>query len=215
MRQMLANAVGGAIAATAGLLTSVRGNWDGVAPDRTTRIYFANHSSNGDFVLIWTVLPKHLRHLTRPVAAADYWLSGSTRRFIIRDVFNGLLIERNPEARTESPVDQMAEVLDQGSSLILFPEGTRNLADEGLLPFKSGLYHLAEACPQVELVPVWIENLRRVMPKGEVVPVPIGCTVTFGHALERIEGEAKADFLGRAKAALRATNPKNRDQDDV
>src|SRR5690606_23941917 len=115
---------------------------------------FANHTSNGDFVLIWTVLPRNMRRLTRPVAAADYWLTTRMRSFLGRRVFNAVLIQRNPELRTEDPVAQMVEALDGGASLILFPEGGRNQG-EGLLPFKSGLFHLATARPEVDLVPAY------------------------------------------------------------
>ena len=84
------------------------------------------------------------------------------------------------------------------------PEGTRNTTEERLLPFKSGLYHLARARPAVELVPVWIENLNRVMPKGELVPIPLLCTVTFGAPLALLAGEAKDAFNRRSHEALLA-----------
>ncbi len=114
-------------------------------------------------------------------------------------MFRAVLIDRNPTTRQDDPIALMAGALDAGTSLILFPEGTRNTTDERLLPFKSGLYHLAGARPQVELVPVWIENLNRVMPKGEFVPIPLLCTVTFGAPLRLQAGEDKAAFLERAQ----------------
>jgi 1-acyl-sn-glycerol-3-phosphate acyltransferase len=186
----------------------VRAIWpeNGVPAHRC--VYFANHSSHGDFILVWAVLPPRLRQRTRPVAGAEYWLKSSLNRFIGRDVFNAVLIERDRERRSRDPVETMAEVLDEGSSLILFPEGTRNLTDEVMLPFKSGLYHLAVARPDVDLVPVWINNLNRVMPKGEIVPIPLICTVTFGNALTVAAGESKEDFLARARASLLALSPK-------
>jgi 1-acyl-sn-glycerol-3-phosphate acyltransferase len=119
-------------------------------------------------------------------------------------VFRAVLINRIPEERTEDPVTQMAQALDGGDSLILFPEGKRNTGPDRLLPFKSGLYHLARMRPEVDLVPVWIENLNRVMPKGEVIPIPLICTVTFGPALHLVGEETKEAFLGRTAAALRA-----------
>jgi len=183
-------------------ITAVRGIFDGIKPDTTQRVYFANHASHGDFVLIWTVLPPQARALTRPVAAAEYWLASRLRRFIGRDVFNAVLIDRDAAMRSQDPVAQMTAALDEGASLIVFPEGTRNTTDAPLLPFKSGLYHLACARPDVDLVPVWIENLNRVMPKGGVVPIPLICTVTFGAPLHFAAGEGKADFLNRARAAL-------------
>jgi 1-acyl-sn-glycerol-3-phosphate acyltransferase len=129
------------------------------------------------------------------------------RTFIGRQVFNAVLIDRRPDGRTEDPVAQMAAALEEGSSLILFPEGQRNTSDLPLLPFKSGIYHLARAHPTVDLVPVWIANLNRVMPKGEIVPVPLICTLLFGDPVHIVEGEDKEAFLARATAALLALRP--------
>ena len=196
--------MGEAISLFARFVTAPRAIWRGIAPERGQRVYFANHTSNGDFVLLWTVLPAPLRRQTRPVAALDYWLRSPMRAFIGRDVFNAVLIDRRPEARTSDPVAQMVEALDQGSSLILFPEGQRNTSDEPLLPFKSGLFHLARGRPDVDLVPVWIANLNKVMPKGEVIPVPLICTLTFGAPLRIEAGETKEAFLARASDALLA-----------
>jgi 1-acyl-sn-glycerol-3-phosphate acyltransferase len=189
-------------------LTAVRGQWEGIAPTDEQRIYFANHASHGDFVLIWTVLPRRMRLASRPVAGSDYWLKSRLRRFIGRDVFNAVLIDRSSPNRGADAIGLMTDALDAGSSLIVFPEGTRNATNAPLLPFKSGLFHLARARPQVVLVPVWIDNLNRVMPKGEFVPIPLICTVTFGAALHIAEGETKKDFLARAEAALLALSPK-------
>lgn len=185
------------------VVTAVRGIFIGISPDATQRVYFANHASHGDFVLVWTVLPPRLRRMTRPVAASDYWRASRMRRFIGRAVFNALLIDRDPATRQTDPVQQMAEALDEGASLIVFPEGTRNVTDAPLLPFRSGLYHLARARPGVELVPVWIDNLNRVLPKGGIVPVPLICTVSFGAPLHLQDGESKDAFLSRATVALR------------
>jgi 1-acyl-sn-glycerol-3-phosphate acyltransferase len=185
-------------------VTGVRGEWRGCAPDPRCRIYFANHRSHADFVLIWTVLPAPLRRLTRPVAGADYWLKSELRKFVGQRLFRAVLIDRNPVTRTADPIAIMAAALDQGSSLILFPEGTRNTSEEALLPFKSGLCHLARARPDVELVPVWIENLNRVMPKGEFVPIPLLCTVTIGAPMMLGAHEDKRAFLDRSRNALLA-----------
>jgi 1-acyl-sn-glycerol-3-phosphate acyltransferase len=204
LRAALAAITGQAISVFARFMTAPHAIWQGIEPVPRKRVYFANHSSNGDFVLLWTVLPAPLRRQTRPVAASDYWLTSPLRSFIGRDVFNAVLIDRRPEARTQDPVAQMAEALDQGASLILFPEGKRNSSDEVLLPFKSGLYHLASARPDVDLVPVWIANLNKVMPKGEIVPVPLICTLTFGAPLHLQPDEPKDAFLARASSALLA-----------
>jgi len=204
LRSFAALVAGQAISVFARFMTAPRAIWQGIAPEPRQRVYFANHSSNGDFVLLWTVLPAPLRRQTRPVAALDYWLTSPLRTFIGRDVFNAVLIDRRPEARSTDPVAQMAEALDQGASLILFPEGQRNASAAVLLPFKSGLYHLAKARPEVDLVPVWIANLNKVMPKGEIIPVPLICTLTFGAALHLSPDETKDAFLARTSAALLA-----------
>lgn len=204
LRAFAARAVGQAISLFARFMTAPRAIWQGIEPVPRQRVYFANHSSNGDFVLLWTVLPAALRRQTRPVAASDYWLTSPLRAFIGREVFNAVLIDRRPEARTDDPVAQMTTALGDGSSLILFPEGKRNSSDDALLPFKSGLYHLAKSRPEVDLVPVWIANLNRVMPKGEIIPVPLICTLTFGSPLHVEADEAKDTFLARASAALLA-----------
>jgi 1-acyl-sn-glycerol-3-phosphate acyltransferase len=211
MREIGISLSGTLILLFARFLTAVRGRWEGVAPVDEQRIYFANHVSHGDLVLIWTVLPRRMRFATRPVAGSDYWLKSRLRRFIGCDVFNAVLIDRDPATRLGDPVAQMTDALDGGSSLIVFPEGTRNTTDAPLLPFKSGLFHLAQARPGAVLVPVWIDNLNRVLPKGEIVPIPLICTVTFGAPLPGPGAETKQEFLVRAEAALLALSPKASD----
>lgn len=204
---MLAALTAFAITSAARLLTGARALWLGSTAQTTQRLYYANHSSHGDFVLLWASLPAELRKRTRPVAGADYWQKPGIRSFLINKVFNGVLISRERKEDGSNPLQPMLDALDNGDSLIIFPEGTRNLSDEPLLPFKSGLFHLAQAKPEVELVPVWIANLNRVMPKGRALPLPLLCTLSFGAALEPVEGEGKDAFLERARNALLALAP--------
>lgn len=193
------------ITTLARLVTGARSLWLGCAPQPVQRLYFANHSSHGDFVLLWSALPPALRHRTRPVAGADYWLASRLRRYIIQDVFRGVLVDRRKEGGSD-PLRPLREALAEGDSLILFPEGTRNQTPEPL-PFKSGLFHLAKAYPKVELVPVWIANLQRVMPKGRALPLPLLCTLSFGEPLHLAAEEDKQAFLERARTALLALRP--------
>ncbi|WP_246251743.1 lysophospholipid acyltransferase family protein [Parasulfitobacter algicola] len=202
MKAFMALMTGEAILLFARFMTAVRGIWHGIEPVPRQRVYFANHTSNGDFILIWAVLPSYMRAKTRPVAAADYWLSSKLRAFIGQEVFNAVLIDRRPEDRDHDPMELIINAVDEGSSLIIFPEGKRNNTEEFLLPFKAGIYNLAQARPDVDLVPVWIENLNSVMPKGEVIPIPLVCTVTFGEPLDVDKDEDKDAFLARASDAL-------------
>jgi 1-acyl-sn-glycerol-3-phosphate acyltransferase len=208
---MLERAIAGLIIVFIRLLTGAQAYWRGIRPHAAQRIYFANHASHGDFVLLWASLPPWLRRRTRPVAGADYWNRSALRRFVGGKVFRAVLIDRERKEGSPDPVEQMVQALAGGDSLILFPEGTRNTTDAVLLPFKSGLFHLATRYPHAELVPVWINNLARVMPKGELLPIPLLCTVTFGPPLTRIDGEDKAAFLDRARTAMLALRPEDPD----
>jgi len=193
--------VAGAITAFARILTGARAHWIGCAPDARPRIYYANHNSHVDFVLLWAVLPDVVRRRTRPVAARDYWDREGVRGYLIHRVFRGVLVERGGDPKVNDPLVPVMAALDEQHSVIIFPEGTRNTG-EGMLPFKSGIYHLARQRPDVELVPVWIENLNRVMPKGQLLPVPLLCSVRFGFPIALRDGEEKATFLTRTRQAI-------------
>jgi len=196
----LPEAAGLLLATIARLITGVQGHWYGAPPKAEQRIYFANHQSHFDWVLIWAALPRDLRTITRPIAARDYWTSTPLKHWITREIFNAVYVSRERSA-DEDPLEPLMEALRNGDSLVIFPEGTRgNKGDPA--PFKAGLYHLAEAFPDVQLIPAWIDNVQRVMPKGEVVPVPILCSVTFGAPLTLQPGEDKRAFLDRARAAV-------------
>ena len=187
------------------LITGTQGHWKGCPPTAEQRIYFANHQSHFDWVLIWAALPKDLRATTRPIAAKDYWTSGKFKHWLTREVFNAVYVART-RTDDQDPLEPLMEALKKGDSLVIFPEGTRSNKGEPQA-FKSGLYHLAEQFPGVQLIPAWIDNVQRVMPKGEVVPVPILCTVTFGTPLQLLPGEDKREFLARARDAVLAARP--------
>ena len=200
-----ADAMGLLLAAIARLITGAQGHWKGCPPKAEQRIYFANHQSHLDWVLIWAALPRELRANTRPIAARDYWTASPFKHWITREVFNAVYVSRT-RTDDQDPLEPLLDALRNGDSLVIFPEGTRS--HKGLpQPFKSGLFHLAEQFPQVQLVPAWIDNVQRVMPKGEVVPVPILCTVTFGAPLQLQAGEDKRSFLDRARQAVVALQP--------
>jgi 1-acyl-sn-glycerol-3-phosphate acyltransferase len=188
------------LAFLARLITGAQGHWHGCPPKAEQRIYFANHQSHFDWVLIWAALPHDLRAVTRPIAARDYWTSSPLKHWITREIFNAVYVSRQ-RTDDEDPLEPLMEALRSGDSLVIFPEGTRGNKPEPAA-FKAGLYHLGEAFPEVQLIPCWIDNVQRVMPKGEVVPVPILCSVTFGAPLALAPGEDKRAFLARARDAV-------------
>jgi 1-acyl-sn-glycerol-3-phosphate acyltransferase len=246
---MLAKFTGWALLVAIRLLTGAQARWWGCPPKAEQRIYFANHQSHLDLVMIWAALPEELRSITRPIAARDYWATTPFKRWITTEVFNAIYVERGgsapvppptaapgPAERIEPsfdgvvqtelplapPVPEMAEpvasvtpgsaealaplqplieALQSGDSIIIFPEGTRGHTGEPQ-KFKSGLFTLAQMFPEAVLVPAWIDNVQRVMPKGEVVPVPILCSVTFGEPVRLEDGEERRPFLDRAREAV-------------
>jgi len=241
------------------LLTGAQARWWGCPPKAEQRIYFANHQSHLDLVMIWAALPEELRSITRPIAARDYWANTPFKRWITTEVFHAIYVERGggapvvppappeppPAVRIEpsldeasafaaaepagaqfeiplpppepepapsplappgsaealAPLQPLIEALQSGYSIIIFPEGTRGHTGEPQ-KFKSGLFTLSQMFPEVVLVPAWIDNVQRVMPKGEVVPVPILCSVTFGAPVRLEEGEERRPFLDRAREAV-------------
>jgi 1-acyl-sn-glycerol-3-phosphate acyltransferase len=182
------------------LLVGAYARWIGCGPSPKQRIYFANHSSHVDTIALWAALPIRLRYSTHPVAARDYWGTG-IKKYIATKALRAVLIDRAREDRTTNPLAPLIEVLRLGESLIIFPEGTRGREP---LPttFKSGLYYLAEQFPSVELVPVYLENLHRSMPKGAILPIPLTCTVRFGTPMQIQPNEDKAAFLERARGEV-------------
>ncbi len=190
------------------LLCGAHARWVGCAPEERQRVYVANHGSHLDTVVLWAALPPALRARTRAVAAADYWSRGF-RRWLATRIFRAVLIPRgvpgaSPEAREASAraaVESTAAALDEGSSLILFPEGTRNPGAE-VAPFKPGIWHLARMRPGLELVPVWLDNLKRVLPKGKFAPVPFLASATFGAPVVLGDGEERGPFLDRLRTAV-------------
>jgi 1-acyl-sn-glycerol-3-phosphate acyltransferase len=190
------------------LVTGAHPRWLTDPRSSAARVYFANHCSHLDTLVVWSTLPQELRAHTRPVAARDYWGNGAIRRYIANRVFHALLIDRKAaedkeiaERHRQETLDAMTAVLDGGESLILYPEGTRGTGD-AIQPFRAGLYHLARARPAVPLVPVYLGNLARIMPKGATLPVPMQGQVVFGPEMHIGDGEAKQPFLERCRTAV-------------
>ncbi|MGG4610063.1 lysophospholipid acyltransferase family protein [Providencia sp. Me31A] len=205
---LLAKGMGMLLSGTCRLLTGVRTRWVGCQPSMTSRIYYANHSSHLDGLVIWSGLPPLMRHFVHPVAAKDYWDKTPFRRYLVNKVFRAVLVDRKGNKPIQHNIlEPLESVLDAQHSLIFFPEGTRG-DGEKISQFKSGLYHLAKKYPHVEVVPVYLENLNRVLPKGSKLVVPIICSAMVGKPLSFLmENESKTVFLQRAKEALEELMP--------
>jgi 1-acyl-sn-glycerol-3-phosphate acyltransferase len=198
---VIAGAASGLIVGVTRIVTGATARWLVDPRSERQRVYFANHSSHADFATIWAALPPAQRARTRPVAAADYWTDNAVKRYLSTQVFRSLLVERGGTGGARAATEQMVQALREGDSLIIFPEGTRG-DGRVIAPFKSGLYFLAMAAPEAELVPVLLENLNRVLPKGETIPVPVIGRVTFGAPFAPMPGEERDALLERARAAV-------------
>jgi len=201
-RSMVARITGAILAAIARVLSGASIRWIDSQPDPCQRIYFANHTSHLDALVVWSSLPPSIRSITRPVAAKDYWNAGAVRRYLATQVFRALLIDRTDIKVHKSPVDVMIREIGNRDSLIVFPEGGRSPGPE-IGEFKSGLYYLCKRRPDLELIPVHIDNMNRILPRGEFLPVPLLTCISFGPPMWLEAGEAKVDFLRRAREAVR------------
>jgi 1-acyl-sn-glycerol-3-phosphate acyltransferase len=174
------------LATLAKILTGAQGVWVGATPDPKQKVYFANHTSNLDTIIIWSALPNKLRGITRPVAAKDYWDQPGVRRHIATKELNVVFVERQKETRTEDPLNPLRRALNEGYSLIIFPEGKRN---PNVIPgeFKSGIYWLAKEYPNVDFVPVYLENVAKTFPRGAFFPLPIICKAFFGPPIKKVQ----------------------------
>jgi 1-acyl-sn-glycerol-3-phosphate acyltransferase len=205
---MNVSAFAGLIAGGARFITGAQVTWLNGLPENRQTIYFANHTSHLDFIVLWSSLPRELRSRTRPAAAADYWSHGLRRKLAV-GVFNAVLVSRHQhggdagkvESGARETIERIAEEMGDRYSLIIFPEGTRGTG-ETIAPFKSGLYYLCLQKPGVALVPAYIENLNRILPKGEVLPVPFISRVRFGETLFPERSESKPEFLARTRDAV-------------
>jgi len=206
--RMISGMVSGTIAAVSRLISGVQVRWVDSEPDPRQAVYFANHSSHLDFVVLWSSLPAEVRARARPVAAQDYWNSG-LRHALTVNVFRAVLVARQEQkgvglqvsSDPRHAIEQMLEAMGDDASLILFPEGTRGTGEE-VAAFKSGLFYLCQRRPGLRLVPAYLNNLNRILPKGEFLPVPFISKLTFGPAMTLETGESKPAFLARAREAV-------------
>ena len=197
----LCKATGHTLAVLAKLVSGFTVRWLGSQPDTCQRVYFANHTSHLDAVVLWSCLPNDLRQLTRPVAAQDYWGGSRFRRFLAKS-FNAILIDRKQIKVHQSPVESILREIGDIYSLIVFPEGSR-AADGEMGEFKSGLYYLAKKRPDLELIPVYMDNMNRILPRGEFMVVPLLSSISIGSPIYLEAGESKTDFLHRASRAVK------------
>ena len=148
-------------------------------PDAGPFLLIANHSSHLDTVSLLSLFPLKRLAGVRPVAAADYFDRNWFISAMSRTFFNILPIVRKKITPENNPLDQMRAAVEAGYSLIIFPEGTRGSSGD-VSQFRTGVAHLLEKVPDLPVVPAYLVNMGRSLPKGELIPVPFFCEIRLG-----------------------------------
>ena len=184
------------------LISGASVRWVGCKPDANCqRVYIGNHTSHLDGIVIWAALPKEVRSKTRLVAAKDYWVRGPIRRFLAIKVFNVILVDRENVSKRNNPLYHMLNEMGDKYSIIIFPEGGRSVSGK-IGEFKSGIYYLIKKRPDLEIIPVYLDNMNRILPKGVFLPAPMLSRVLFGYPLWFERNESKESFLIRARYSV-------------
>lgn len=140
-------------------------------PTSGPAIIAANHNSHLDILYLIALMPLKAVPLLRPVAAADYFCSTPLSSWLSSTFLGIIPLERKRGSFHADPLAGPAAALEQGEIVIIFPEGTRG-APEELGQIKPGVAHLAKRFPSVPVVPVFMRNLGRSLPRGSFVLVP-------------------------------------------
>ncbi len=151
-------------------------------PKEKPYIIVSNHASHLDAISLLDIFPLDELNNVRPVAASDYFERNWFTSFISHLLFNILSIERKVVSKHSDPLAPLKQALDSNQVLIFFPEGTRSVTGE-IGNFHSGIVHIIEKYPDVPIVPVYLGNMWRSLPKGEFLPVPFFCEVRIGKPL--------------------------------
>ena len=169
-------------------------------PLKGPAIVAANHNSHMDTLLLLSIFPSRAVMRVRPAAAADYFLRDPVIGWFSRNLIGIVPVARGKAGSGEDVLAPAREALAAGDIIVVFPEGTRGDASDSMAALKSGVARLAEAFPDAPVTPVWIQGAGRVLPKGEVIPVPMNCAVLIGEPVHW-QGQRGA-FMEELRAAL-------------
>lgn len=181
-------------------------------------IIVANHNSHLDTMSIMSSIPFRQLLKTHPVATAQYFGSKKWLVLLSNLFINTVLIKRKEELKISTEISSnegqqkalllLEEKLAKGHSLILFPEGTRG-EPEKLQEFKKGIGVLLLNYPQIPYIPVYISGMGKILPKGEMLPVPFNAIVSIGKP-KLIETNNVEDIVEEVKNAILDIQIKNR-----
>lgn len=165
-------------------------------------IIAANHNSHLDTLILLSLFPNSQLKRVRPVAAADYFMKNKLTAWCSKNFIGIIPLKRKITATHSHPLAEVYQALEQGESIIIFPEGSRGEPEE-LAPFKKGIAHLAKDFPQIPIVPVCIRGAGKVLPKGEALLVPFGLDVNIASPLYYTDESCQA-FVARLEEHVKA-----------
>lgn len=165
-------------------------------------IIIANHNSHLDTMSILASLPKSILAKVKPVAAQDHFGKTKWQSWMSNFFINTLLIQRksdkeNPE---NDPIFKMNKALQEGYSLIIFPEGTRGEPNKPK-EFKAGVALLLIKNPHIPYVPIYLKATGKAMPKGDNLIVPHESAIVYGE-FNKISNENVDDILHKMKMEI-------------
>jgi len=161
-------------------------------------IFVANHHSHVDTPLLLTSIPEPWRHKIVVAAAADYFFD---KRF--KAAWSALSINAIPMERTKTSrvsMNRASDLLNEGWSLLLYPEGGRSKDGWGQ-EFKAGAAYLAQRC-DVPVIPIHVTGTGQILRKGKTLPSPAKTTVNFGKPLRAEPDESSRGFNGRIEQSV-------------
>ena len=163
-------------------------------------ILIANHNSHMDTMAIMSAIPHRFIHKVHPVAARDFFGKNLFQKILMRYLVNATLIRRDRDNKERDPINDMDKMLKKKRSLILFPEGSRGIAGK-MSNFKKGLGYLVQKNPKISVIPVYLENIYKTLPKGKRLILPYNCSIKFGEPI-KFSSLDMNDILKTAKIEL-------------
>ena len=164
-------------------------------------ILIANHNSHMDTMAIMSAIPSRYIHKVHPIAAVDFFGGSLLNKILMRYLVNATLIKRDRNDTENDPIDAMDKMIKKYRSLILYPEGSRGTP--GIMTnFKKGLAYLIQRNPNIKVIPVYLNNIYKTLPKGRKLIIPYNCSIEFGEPIQFRSFELD-DILNDSEIALK------------
>ena len=168
-------------------------------------ILIANHNSHMDTMAIMSAIPSRYIHKVHPIAARDFFGGSLFKKILMRYLVNATLIQRDRDDPENDPIDSMDKMLKKSRSLILFPEGSRGVPGV-MTKFKKGLGYLIQRNPEINVIPVYLDDVYKTLPRGKNLILPYNCSIKFGDPIQFKSMEMEDILLSSEKAMQNLMN---------